>query len=349
MSSTRCKPDGLRCTTHGRSLFPHTKSLQLNHGSVHNGSETHRLSAENAAPDRAVARTGHEWRTGSPDGIGRRSRNHSTTRVPKTKDLLQTRGNLRYRARGVRGGSRGSSGGRGVARVARRGVVTAPATRCPSTCRPSSLATGAVAAFARSSPGRGDRTAAVIATAVERQPCALSKPDERCEQHVPGPRSRKTAVQHHAARTSRRGGPRGGSAANRARATADRIRGDGEPEIAQRRTGTATRGSRRRLPGCAAARSDDFRRVVDNRRRHCAPSTVAPPIVEIGSAAGLLTVCRRDGGRTKMFEFPYAASSMARIAVSGWLMGSTPTRLTMEVMVPSASASTHAARCSSPR
>jgi hypothetical protein len=46
---------------------------------------------------------------------------------------------------------------------------------------------------------------------------------------------------------------------------------------------------------------------------------------------------------------PYAASSMARMAVSGWLIGSTPTRLTMDVMVPSASASTHAARCSNPR
>src|SRR5580693_578097 len=46
---------------------------------------------------------------------------------------------------------------------------------------------------------------------------------------------------------------------------------------------------------------------------------------------------------------PQAASSIARIAVSGWLMGSTPTRLTIEVIVPSASASTQAARCSSPR
>ena len=45
----------------------------------------------------------------------------------------------------------------------------------------------------------------------------------------------------------------------------------------------------------------------------------------------------------------YAASSMAKIAVSGWLIGSTPTRLTIEVIVPSASASTHAARCSSPK
>ena len=40
---------------------------------------------------------------------------------------------------------------------------------------------------------------------------------------------------------------------------------------------------------------------------------------------------------------------MARIAVSGWLIGSTPTRLTMPVTVPSASASTQAARCSNPR
>ena len=45
----------------------------------------------------------------------------------------------------------------------------------------------------------------------------------------------------------------------------------------------------------------------------------------------------------------YAASSIAKIAVSGWLIGSTPTLLTIEVMVPSASASTQAARCSSPR
>jgi hypothetical protein len=45
----------------------------------------------------------------------------------------------------------------------------------------------------------------------------------------------------------------------------------------------------------------------------------------------------------------YAASSMAKIAVSGWLIGSTPTRLTIEVIVPSASASTQAARCSSPK
>lgn len=35
--------------------------------------------------------------------------------------------------------------------------------------------------------------------------------------------------------------------------------------------------------------------------------------------------------------------------VSGWLIGSTPTRLTIDVMVPSASASTQAARCSNPR
>ena len=37
------------------------------------------------------------------------------------------------------------------------------------------------------------------------------------------------------------------------------------------------------------------------------------------------------------------------MAVSGWLIGSTPTRLTIEVMVPSDSASTQAARCSRPR
>src|SRR5580658_9593281 len=46
---------------------------------------------------------------------------------------------------------------------------------------------------------------------------------------------------------------------------------------------------------------------------------------------------------------PQAASSIAKIAVSGWLIGSTPTRLTIDVIVPSASASTQAARCSSPR
>jgi hypothetical protein len=57
----------------------------------------------------------------------------------------------------------------------------------------------------------------------------------------------------------------------------------------------------------------------------------------------------RLGDRTNSFQFPYAARSMARIAVSGWLIGSTPTRLTMDVMVPSASASTQAARCSKPR
>ena len=34
----------------------------------------------------------------------------------------------------------------------------------------------------------------------------------------------------------------------------------------------------------------------------------------------------------------YAASNMAKIAVSGWLIGSTPTLLTMPVIVPSASA-----------
>src|SRR6185312_6983243 len=44
-----------------------------------------------------------------------------------------------------------------------------------------------------------------------------------------------------------------------------------------------------------------------------------------------------------------AARSIARMAVSGWLIGSTPTRLTIDVTVPSDSASTHAARCSSPR
>ena len=48
-------------------------------------------------------------------------------------------------------------------------------------------------------------------------------------------------------------------------------------------------------------------------------------------------------------QITYAASSIARIAVSGWLIGSTPTRLTIDVTVPSASASTQAARCSSPR
>jgi hypothetical protein len=56
----------------------------------------------------------------------------------------------------------------------------------------------------------------------------------------------------------------------------------------------------------------------------------------------------RDLGRGE-FEKPYAASSMAKMAVSGWLIGSTPTRLTIDVTVPSASASTHAARCSRPR
>ena len=65
----------------------------------------------------------------------------------------------------------------------------------------------------------------------------------------------------------------------------------------------------------------------------------------------------RFGGRRQLgsragstrSELRYAASSIASIAVSGWLMGSTPTRLTIDVMVPSASASTHAARCSNPR
>src|ERR1700756_2670893 len=37
------------------------------------------------------------------------------------------------------------------------------------------------------------------------------------------------------------------------------------------------------------------------------------------------------------------------MALSGWLIGSTPTRLTIEVTVPSPSAATQAARCSSPR
>ena len=41
----------------------------------------------------------------------------------------------------------------------------------------------------------------------------------------------------------------------------------------------------------------------------------------------------------------YAARSIARMAVSGWLIGSMPTRLTIPVTVPSASASTQAARC----
>ena len=56
-----------------------------------------------------------------------------------------------------------------------------------------------------------------------------------------------------------------------------------------------------------------------------------------------------QGSRINCFENPYAARSMAKIAVSGWLIGSTPTRLTIDVTVPSASASTHAARCSRPR
>src|SRR3954470_919166 len=66
-----------------------------------------------------------------------------------------------------------------------------------------------------------------------------------------------------------------------------------------------------------------------------------------GPSSGARIEC--SGQRIKWFENPYAASSIAKIAVSGWLMGSTPTRLTIEVTVPSASASTHAARCSRPR
>src|SRR5690349_12305123 len=42
----------------------------------------------------------------------------------------------------------------------------------------------------------------------------------------------------------------------------------------------------------------------------------------------------RSGRRIKWFENPYAASSIAKMAVSGWLMGSTPTRLTIDVTVP---------------
>jgi hypothetical protein len=61
------------------------------------------------------------------------------------------------------------------------------------------------------------------------------------------------------------------------------------------------------------------------------------------------TGIERSWQRIKSFENPYAASSMAKMAVSGWLIGSTPTRLTIDVTVPSASASTHAARCSRPR
>lgn len=57
----------------------------------------------------------------------------------------------------------------------------------------------------------------------------------------------------------------------------------------------------------------------------------------------------RFSARTISSKCLYAASNIARIAVSGWLIGSTPTRLTIEVMVPSASASTQAARCSNPK
>src|SRR4029450_6069022 len=66
-----------------------------------------------------------------------------------------------------------------------------------------------------------------------------------------------------------------------------------------------------------------------------------------GSSSGARI--ERSGLRIKSFENPYAASSMAKIALSGWLIGSPPTRLTIDVTVPSASASTQAARCSKPR
>ena len=73
------------------------------------------------------------------------------------------------------------------------------------------------------------------------------------------------------------------------------------------------------------------------------------PACRLDDSGLLRFAIRRFDGQTDPSEFPYAASSIARIAVSGWLIGSTPTRLTMDVMVPSASASTQAARCSNPR
>lgn len=74
------------------------------------------------------------------------------------------------------------------------------------------------------------------------------------------------------------------------------------------------------------------------------PSGVTLPEVLPSSRSAL-----PSRGRWPSILARQAARSIARMAVSGWLIGSTPTRLTIDVIVPSASASTHAARCSSPR
>ena len=80
--------------------------------------------------------------------------------------------------------------------------------------------------------------------------------------------------------------------------------------------------------------------------RHLLDKVSGTPVDAVGASEELAVAAVSRPAATRN---AYAASSIAKIAVSGWLMGSTPTRLTIDVIVPSASASTQAARCSSPR
>src|SRR5581483_7479464 len=96
-------------------------------------------------------------------------------------------------------------------------------------------------------------------------------------------------------------------------------------------------------PTAGAVRLPGLRQCVDTTIGGYSPSFTKPTL------ATPTTFAKCSAPRIACFECPYAASSIARIAVSGWLIGSTPTRLTIDVTVPSASASTHAARCSRPR
>ncbi len=127
--------------------------------------------------------------------------------------------------------------------------------------------------------------------------------------------------------------------------------------------GDETPGRCERTPVCGNLRRPARRRNADLL---CAPASCLerrfrrPDVRRYSSRVGgpIQTGAGSVGGLAGVASPPYcaarrrnayAASSMAKIAVSGWLIGSTPTRLTIEVIVPSASASTQAARCSSPK
>lgn len=84
---------------------------------------------------------------------------------------------------------------------------------------------------------------------------------------------------------------------------------------------------------------------MGRRCRNCSDAGPRSARDVSGGSPGNCAGCDVRHTAALLFECPaHAASSMARMAVSGWLIGSIPTRLTMPVTVPSASASTHAAR-----